>query len=260
MGKLNKLNVFPEICVGHVTHVRHAPRKHAFQYPTYFLKFSVDDVAQLESRWLSLNRFNLFSFYVQDHAESSVRDLGAWARDILSKEGISTANGQIILYTYPRVLGYVFNPVSFWLCYDQEEQVRAVLCEVNNTFHERHIYLLSHTDQRPIVENETMRCEKVFHVSPFFAVEGEYEFQFQWQLNECRFAIKHSKEGVNMLTTALVGEQSALNNQVLLRLFFKYWWMTFAVIVRIHLQALQLWAKGVTFHKKPLPPTQKVSR
>jgi hypothetical protein len=249
-----------EICIGQIMHVRHLPVVHQFTYPTYFLRFSVDALVALQNRWLSVDRWNLFSFYQRDHGARDGTDIATWIRQLLKNNGIQDANGEIILHTYPRILGYVFNPVSFWFCHDTQGQVRAILCEVNNTFNEHHSYLLAHDDHRPIIENELLQCRKQFHVSPFFEVAGEYQFKFSWSNNHCRFQINHHDNEDKLLSTLLSGNKHALSSKLLLRLFFTHAWMTFAVIARIHLQAWKLWRKGVRFHPKPTPPDKEISR
>ena len=249
-----------ELCIGQIMHRRLQPMQHQFSYPTYFLRFSVDHIAALKNRWLSLNRFNLFSFHNCDHGARDGSALNVWVRQLLAQHNITLADGDILLHTYPRVLGYVFNPVSFWFCHDKNGGVRAIVCEVNNTFGEHHTYLLAHPDQRPIVEGETLQCRKVFHVSPFFEVSGDYQFAFHWQGERCLFRIDHLEADTLLLNTALSGVKHPLTAGRLLQLFFRNAWMTLAVIARIHLQALRLWRKGAQFHPKPHPPVEEISR
>jgi hypothetical protein len=250
----------PELVIGQIMHRRRLPMQHQFVYPTYFLRFSIDHIAALKNRWLSLNRFNLFSFHNRDHGAHDGSALNVWVRQLLAQHNITLADGDILLHTYPRVLGYVFNPVSFWFCQDKQGGVRAIVCEVNNTFGEHHTYLLAHPDQRPIVEGETLQCRKVFHVSPFFEVSGDYRFAFHWQGERCLFRIDHLEADQVLLNTALSGIKHPLSSKLLLRLFFRNAWMTLAVIARIHLQALRLWRKGAQFHSKPHPPVEEISR
>ena len=250
----------PEMCVGHILHKRMQPTQHAFTYPTYFLRFSLAEKAALKSRWLSLNRFNLFSFYDSDHGARDGSDPEIWVRQVLADNAITNVDGDILLHTYPRVLGYVFNPVSFWFCHDLRGEVLAVVCEVNNTFGEHHVYLLAHPDQRPISEGETLQCRKVFHVSPFFEVSGDYHFSFKWHGKRCVFRIDHYDADILLLNTVLSGVRQPISSALLLRLFLRHAWMTLAVIIRIHLQAWRLWRKGMPFHSKPHPPVQEISR
>ncbi len=250
----------PRIYVGQVHHQRVAPCAHGFSYAHYFLRIALSNIEALRVPFFSLERFNLFSFYRRDHGPRDGSDLATWARAVLLENGITRADGEIYLYTLPRMLGYVFNPVSFWFCHDNAGDVRAIVCEVNNTFGERHLYLLAHADQSPIQENQQLPCQKIFHVSPFMATEGSYRFRFQWQ-EQVRFRINHyAPDDTLLLTTALAGKPQTYNSRALIQLFLRHFWLTLAVMVRIHLQALALWRKGLKFFAKPVPPTKELSK
>ncbi|MGZ8256509.1 MAG: DUF1365 domain-containing protein [Gallionella sp.] len=250
----------PRIYLGQVMHQRFSPRAHGFSYAHYFLRCSVDELAALRVPFFSLERFNLFSFYRRDYGARDGSDLAAWARALLLENGITAADGAIYLHTLPRVLGYVFNPISFWFCHDQAGEVRAIVCEVNNTFGERHIYLLAHPDQSPILENQTLHCQKIFHVSPFMATEGNYRFTFKWQ-EYAVFCINHyAPDDTLLLATALSGKPQAYSSRALIKLFFRHLWLTLAVMLRIHWQAFALWRKGIKFFTKPAPPIQEISK
>jgi DUF1365 family protein len=247
------------IYTGSVMHHRHHPRVHHFSYPTYFLRIPLDDLGALDSRWMSVDRFNLFSFYRRDHGARDGSDLQAWIRGLLQQHGITTADGAIELHTYPRILGFVFNPVSFWYCHDKAGKVRAILAEVNNTFGEHHSYLLAHQDGRPIAEGEVMETGKVFHVSPFMEVAGQYRFRFHWSKGRILVHLDYWKEDRLMLSTAISGVPQPFTDRNLLRLLAQHGWMTAAVVWRIHWQALKLWAKRITFHHKPDLPKNEIS-
>ena len=245
---------------GEVMHSRTRPRHNRFRYPVFFLRFPLHRLHALRRTWLSIDRWNLFSFHRKDHGPRDGSDLEHWMRRLLHAEGIDSAQGEIWLQTFPRMLGYVFNPVSFWLCHDRAGRLRAVLCEVSNTFGERHNYLLAHPDQRPIAAGDWLSARKVFHVSPFCEVLGTYRFQFCVEPERCAIRIDyHDGEGM-LLATAVRGTAAPLTAARLLRAFVLYPWMTFAVIARIHWQALRLWRKGVPFFGKPLPPPRETTR
>lgn len=250
----------PRIYVGRVMHHRLLPKPHRFSYAHYFLRITLSNLAALRVPFFSLERFNLFSFYRRDHGARDGSDLSVWARQLLRANGITAANGEIYLHTMPRILGYVFNPVSFWFCHDQAGEMRAVLCEVNNTFGERHIYLLAHDDQSPIQEHQELRCRKIFHVSPFMATQGSYRFNFRWR-EQAVFCIQHySPDDTLLLVTALSGKPQSYSSRALIQLFFRHFWLTAAVMLRIHIQAFLLWCKGLQFFSKPTPPTQEISK
>ncbi|MDF2445227.1 MAG: hypothetical protein K0S46_463 [Moraxellaceae bacterium] len=242
---------------GKVVHTRLAPRRHGFDYPAFFLCFPMRAKAALKSRLFSLNRFNLFSYHDADHGDGG--DGEAWARNLLRRHGVQ-ADGDIWLHTLPRMLGFVFNPVSFWLCHDSRNELRAVIAEVNNTFGERHCYLLEAADGAAIRADSVLRTRKVFHVSPFFAVDGEYRFRFLFTPERRTVCIDYYRDGELTLKTAVSGQAQALDDRSLLRLFLSLGWSTLLVVLRIHWQALRLWLKGMTFHKKPLPPQEETSR
>lgn len=243
---------------GMVSHTRLLPREHRFSYPALFICFPLQEKFHLQSRLFSLNRFNLFSYHETDHGDG--KDGEAWVRGILATHNITTSDGAIYLLCLPRMLGFVFNPVSFWLCHDRSGVLRAVLCEVNNTFGERHCYLLQAADGLGINAQTDLQAQKVFHVSPFLPVRGEYHFRFQ-QFPDLRSAsINYLEDGQLLLKTVISGRAQTLNDAHLLRLFFALGWSTVLVVLRIHWQALKLWRKGIPFHRKPHPPVQEISR
>lgn len=242
---------------GNVVHTRLLPRHHAFRYPGFFVCFPVHQAAALRSRLFSLGRFNLFSYHEADHGDGVNGE--AWARQLLHTHGVA-ADGEIWLQTLPRVLGFVFNPVSFWYCHDRAGALRAVICEVNNTFGERHCYLLEAADAGVIRAETELRARKVFHVSPFFSVDGEYRFRFLLAPGRRTVRIDYLRDGEMTLMTAVSGQAEPLDDRHLLRLFLSLGWSTLLVVVRIHWQALRLWLKGIPFHKKPLPPQEEISR
>jgi hypothetical protein len=245
---------------GEVMHARLRPRVNRFRYPVFALRFALDRLQALPGPLLAVDRWNLFSIHRRDHGARDGSDLLPWIRDLLAREGLHAADGEVWLQTFPRVLGYVFNPVSFWFCHDRGGALRAVLCEVNNTFGERHNYLVAHPDQRPILPGDTLCARKVFHVSPFCALEGHYRFRFAVDSHACEVRIDYRDRQAPLLVTALRGASRPLTTGGLARAFVRYPWMTLAVIARIHWQALRLWAKGVPFFHKPPVPAQETSR
>jgi DUF1365 family protein len=167
------------------------------------------------------------------------------------------------LHTFPRVFGYVFNPVSFWFAHRSDGSLRAVVCEVNNTFGERHCYLLAHDDGRPLAWGEEVSARKVFHVSPFCAIDGRYRFRFMLTEGAApRFVgrIDHDANDGPLLQTSLSGALEPLTDRALLRALFGYPAFTLGVIARIHWQALRLFLKRVPFFSKPAPPAHPVTR
>lgn len=250
----------PLLYFGKVMHARLRPKRNAFAYRVFFLRIPLSRLRELSGPLLSLNRWNLFSFNESDHGARDGSPLEPWIRSLLAREGIRGADGEVVLQAFPRVLGYVFNPVSFWFCHDRGGALRAILCEVNNTFGESHNYLLAHADGRAIVDGEVLTARKVFHVSPFCEVRGRYTFRFDGGHGDCRARIDYGDNDGRLLATAVWGRAVPLRTVNLLRAFLFYPWMTVGVMARIHYQALKLWLKGVKYVPKPLPPAQETTR
>ncbi len=162
--------------------------------------------------------------------------------------------------TMPRVLGYVFNPVSFWFCHDQQGRLRAVLCEVNNTFGETHTYVCAHPDHRPIEGNDVLVGQKDFHVSPFLARTGHYTFRFKKQTERCDIWINYyDEQGKLQLATSLNGRFRALTKKTLRQAFWQHPLVTFKSIFLIHWQALKLVLKSAKYFKRPQQKAKRVT-
>lgn len=266
MTSTNPVGAAAELCVGRVFHKRLRPIQHAFSYGVFFLRVPLSQLDRLGNRWFSRNRFNLVSLYDRDYGPRDGSSLEDWMRALLKREGIRTANGDIVLQTFPRLLGYVFNPISVWYCLDQDEKLRAALCEVNNTFGEHHNYLIVHDDQRPIGPDDWLTARKVFHVSPFCAVKGHYRFRFEQTAGRAFTEIDYFDGGTSfadhdkLLVTTLHGIPAPLDAASTLRTFFRHPLMTFAVVLRIHTQALRLWLNHLPYFRKPEPPAFKTTR
>lgn len=264
-------NSAPLLAFGQVMHRRLAPRGHRFAYPVFYALLPMhrlDDWAEGYGRAFAVNRAGLLSLRFADYGRRDGSDPRSWVRELLAAHGLAAATdgGDLWLQTFPRMVGYVFNPVSFWYCFDPAGALRAVVCEVSNTFGERHNYLLAHPDGRPIRDGETLQRRKVFHVSPFIAVDGEYRFRFHaragddgaplWRLAR----IDHADAGGDLLHTALSGRAVPLASGTLLKAFLAYPWLTLGIVLRIHWQAFLLWRKRVPFFRKPEPPLEETTR
>lgn len=254
----------PELCFGNVHHSRLRPARNSFNYGVYFLRLPLRSMQQQvpATRFLSHNRFNLLSFHDKDYGDGTTAPL-QWIDNLLKAEGIHDADGEIWLQTFPRVLGYVFNPVSFWFCHTQEGALRAVLCEVSNTFGERHCYLLD--QNTPIANSDELTARKVFHVSPFCEVTGSYRFQFkrtqQPDGSQRTLArIDYHDASGPLLLTNISGIAHELSDRVIAQALLRYPFMTFAVIARIHWQALKLFFKRVPFFSKPAEPLKELRK
>jgi DUF1365 family protein len=258
----------PQIGFGKVRHARLRPALHDFAYPSFFLRLPLRSLAAQPARlrWLKFNRPGLFAVHDADHGDGDGGPLLGWIEGLLKSEGVDDALGEIWLHTFPRIAGYVFNPVSFWLAHRADGALRAVVCEVNNTFGERHCYLLAHTDGRPLAWGEELAARKELHVSPFCGVEGGYRFRLMYAPVDAgrppRFVarIDYDDRDGPLLQTSISGALAPLTDYALVRAFFGYPMFTFGVIARIHWQALRLWLKRVPFHSKPAAPAHSVTR
>lgn len=257
-------NARPQLCFGQVRHARLRPKNHAFGYKVFFLRLPLRAMADADTglRIVSRNRFNLLSFHDRDHGDGR-RPLVAWIDDVLKQEGIADADGEIWLQAFPRVLGYVFNPVSFWFCHRSDGALRAVLCEVNNTFGERHCYLLE--SSVGIGNGHELTAIKVFHVSPFCQVKGRYRFRFLSRVQadssvQSVARIDYEDEAGPLLNTSVSGTSQPLTDAAAARAFVTHPMMTIGVMLKIHWQALQLWLRRIPFHVKPAPPAEEITR
>ena len=166
---------------------------------------------------------------------------------------------RIELLAQPRVLGHIFNPVSFWLIYDAQDQLRTVIAEVTNTYRDRHSYLCHRDDFGPITRNDTLTSKKIFHVSPFQPVEGGYQFRFDITDERIGIWIDYTAGNGGLLAT-LTGKRAPLTNGRILSALLRRPFGSRRVLGLIHWQALKLWWKGVAFRSRPEPPETQVSR
>jgi DUF1365 family protein len=252
----------PQVLFGRVMHFRKRPVRHGFAYPVFFLRIPLSKLGGVANRWMSVDGWNLFSFMTRDHGPHDGSPLEPWMRALLAKEGVRAADGEIVLQCMPRMLGYVFNPVSFWVCHAACGAVGAVLVEVNNTFGETHHYLLAHPSGEPLVSGETLTTRKVFHVSPFCEVRGHYTFRFHFGAERWLARIDHfdGASPAALLETHMSGQAWPLQPGTGRALLWRYRWFTLAVLARIHWHALRLSTKRVPYFAKPQPPADMQTR
>ena len=249
----------PQLLVGQVMHQRLRPVPNAFVYPVFFCRLPLARLVEAGNAVFSIGRFNLLGFSVKDHGPRDGSPLLPWIRELLARHGVE-ADGEVVLQCFPRVLGYVFNPVTFWFCHDGEGQLRAVLAEVHNTFGERHNYLLHRDDHGPLRDGERLTARKVFHVSPFCAVEGEYRFRFHGGAGRHIARIDYDDGHGDLLHTAISGRLHEWRPGTLLRALLRMPLMTAHIMLRIHWQAMKLWWHRVPWVPKPAAPTQETTR
>jgi DUF1365 family protein len=246
----------PLLGSGTVRHRRLRPAVHAFAYPTYFLLLPLRRLRADPAPALNRNRFGWLSFHDRDHGDGRA-DALAWFDELLTAEGVADADGEVWLHTYPRVLGYAFKPVSFWYAHRRDGSLAAVVAEVNNTFGERHCYLL---DGPAVGFGRELTARKVFHVSPFCSVQGRYRFRFMRTAERTVARIDHDDDSGPLLETSVWGRLAPLTAASARAAFFGMPMMTLGVIGRIHWHALQLWLKRVPFFSKPAPPQAFITR
>ena len=250
------MNNAAQLGTGTVFHRRLRPREHAFAYPSYFLWLPMRSLRRQACAALNRNGRGWLSFHDADHGEGA-GDALAWLEELLAAEGIDDARGEVWLQTYPRVLGHVFKPVSFWFCERADGSLAAIVVEVNNTFGERHCYLL----RGPELDwGRELVATKVFHVSPFCRVEGRYRFRFMRRDTQVLSCVDHDDDTGPLLLTSLSGRLEPLTQPAARRAFFAMPALTLMVVARIHWQALKLAFKRVPFFSKPQPPERFVTR
>ena len=259
----------PLLGFGQVRHTRLRPVANAFAYAGYFLMLPMRSLTTGLSGIatpLAINRPGWISFHDQDHGDGRPASQGgalAWIDELLASHGIHDATGEAWLQCYPRVLGYAFKPVSFWFCHRSDDDrggaLRAIVVEVNNTFGERHSYLLD----APAWGVE-LTAPKAFHVSPFCRVSGRYCFRFMQAdragTPKTVARIDHADAQGTLLQTSISGDLQPVTRQALRRAIWRYPLMTAGVMAHIHWQAFRLWRKRVGFFSKPAPPQVAVTR
>jgi uncharacterized protein len=252
-----------QLAFGQVRHLRARPKPHGFAYRAFFLRIAIDRLEQQQSsaiagRWFGLNRPGWLSFWAKDHGDGS-GDLRGWIQSILADHQI-VADGAIWLHAFARVFGYQFKPVSFWFCHNRAGELAAVLAEVNNTFGEKHLYLLADPNQA-LRWGQTLNADKAFHVSPFFQVQGRYEFRFLNNAQRAIARIDYLDQNGLLLNTSLSGEFTAPTRKAVRRAVFGYPFFSLAVVVRIHWHAIRLWlGKRIAYVPKPNPPKHPLTK
>ena len=265
------------LCRGRVMHARLRPFVHRFVYKVFCLRLRIDRPTELarHTSWLfGFECARPVSFRSSDHGARDGSDLMQWLTRTLEASGARFEVGAVWLQCFPRVLGYVFNPVSFWLVHDREGVLRALLAEVNNTFGQRHQYVLTAPNLEALEPHIKLVCQKVFHVSPFCDVQGHYQFKLDERAGQPYLAIDyfdHVQEAQDeqkprgeqeiqpMLRTAIVVQPQPLRTRALLAAFLTMPMMTFGVMLRIHVQAFKLWRRGATYRPIPALPTDEVT-
>jgi DUF1365 family protein len=246
-----------EYIAGETFHGRRGAIENAFRYAVDYVLFNPDD-AQTPSLF-SRNAGNLTSVWDSDHGGVPKHGRGvAWLREVLANHNLPGGDN-VLLLAQPRVLGHVFNPVSFWLCHDAAGALRVVVAEVSNTFGDRHSYLCHRDDLAPITPQDRIAAHKILHVSPFQPVSGGYEFRFDINAERIGIWIDYTQGNGGLIAT-LTGQRTPLTNAAILRACLRRPFGSRRVLALIHWQALKLWIKRAPFFTRPEPPEEDVSK
>ena len=242
---------------GKVIHKRFKPKIHFFKYKVFSLYLDLNEINQIVKNifFFSYNKFNLISFYNKDHGPRDGTSLIDWVKLNLKSAGISEIDIKVRILCYPRILGYVFNPLSVFFIYNKNSDLISILYEVKNTFGEQHTYIFKTQDTETIKNS----CTKKFHVSPFIEMECIYKFRVNKPSDKISVIIDQSDKEGKLLFASQDGIAKDLSNK---NLFFSYIFhplMTFKVIVAIHYEAFKLWLKGIKFIKKKLRIKNNIS-
>ena len=232
---------------GIVKHQRFKPIEHSLNYKTFSMLLDLDEIENLAKNIsiFSLNKFNIFSFYNVDHGARDGSLLKNWVLKNIKKFNISNNITKIKLLCYPRIFGYVFNPLSIFYCYENND-LRAIFYEVKNTFNEQHTYIFKIKNNEEIIQ----KCRKKFYVSPFMDIETFYNFKLLNPNDKLSVFIKQTDADGTILTATQTGDKKEFSFKQLAINFLKYPLMTIKIIGSIHYEALLLWKKGAIYRKR----------
>ncbi len=242
---------------GKVIHRRFKPKEHCFKYKVFSLLIDIDELEIIENKIkiFSYNKFNIISFFEKDHGPRDGTSLKEWVIKNLNDIGIENDRIQIKLFCYPRIFGYVFNPLSVFFIYDENTRLISILYEVKNTFGEQHTYIFKTDDEKVIVND----CTKKFHVSPFIEMECHYYFRVLKPSDKISVIIDQKDKDGKLLYASQDGKAKELNEKNLLFSFISHPLMTFKIIAAIHYEALKLWLKGIKVIKKKFKIKNNIS-
>jgi DUF1365 family protein len=243
---------------GHTYHGRKGAIGNDFRYSVDYVLLDAEKPTSGPVLF-SRNRANLTALHDVDHGGAPGQGRGpGWAREVLAAHQMR-AEGPLMLLAQPRMLGHVFNPVSFWLAHDAEGALVAVIAEVSNTFGDRHSYLCVKPDGSAITREDRLGARKIFHVSPFQPVEGGYTFRFDITPDHVGVWIDYAQEKGGLIAT-FCGKRKPMTNRSVLRSALRRPLGARRVLALIHWQALKLWWKGAKYRNRPEPPMEEVTR
>ena len=235
---------------GTVIHKRFKPKIHFFKYQVFSLLIDLSELKILDQKisFFSYNSFNLISFFDKDHGDRDGSSLIEWVKKNLKENKIISENIKIKLLCYPRIFGYVFNPLSVFYVYDKNEELISIFYEVKNTFGEQHTYIFKVENNHLLQHN----CEKKFHVSPFIEMDCNYFFRILKPTEKISVIIDQYQSNEKILYASQDGIRRDFTSSELIRSYLKHPLMTFKIIIAIHFEAFKLWSKGIRYIKKKI--------
>ncbi len=241
------------LCTGEVVHRRYRPKRHQLRYKVLSVLVDLDELPAIERscRLLSVNRFNLFSLHERDHGDGDARPLKSWVMAKVAAAGHTADIDKVLMLCFPRLLGYVFNPLTVYYCLDAGGEIAVMVYEVNNTFGGRHCYIVP-VRQRPggVIRQS---ADKQFYVSPFNEVAGQYGFAVTAPGERLTVGVSLRVDGAPLMNAYQTATTAPLTDAGLVRAFLRMPLMTFKVIAGIHFEAARLWLKGLRIVKRPRP-------
>lgn len=240
--------------VGTVQHRRHRPARHRLRYGVFMLLLDLDELERLDRDFslFGYNRTAALAFYDRDHGDGSGRPLRPQIEAQLAEAGIALDGGAVRILCMPRLLGYVFNPLSIYYCHRPDGALAAVIYEVSNTFGQRHSYVMPvRADGAKVVRHG---CDKHFYVSPFIPMEAHYAFRLVLPGEDLAVVIRETDAQGPLLDASFVARRRPLSGGALARVLARFPLMTLKVMAAIHWEALKLWLKGARFHRRPPGP------
>jgi DUF1365 family protein len=237
-------------------HQRMKPLGHRFSYKVFSLMVDLDRLAEADraSRVFSVDRFNLLSFHQKDHSGRDDLSLRSYVDGLLEGAGLEDRPARVLLVCYPRILGWVFNPLAVYYAYGADGGLVALVYEVRNTFGERHTYVCPISPEDVSVAGVRQACDKIFHVSPFMPMAMRYLFRMVPPGEQIRWRILETDAEGPVLSATFAGDAMALTTANILRLVARIPHLTLKIVAGIHWEAMKLWWKGARYISRPEPP------
>ena len=239
-----------KIYTGKVIHKRFKPKEHYFKYNVFSLLIDLNELEEINKyiKFFSYNKFNIISFFDKDHGDRDGSSIKSWVKKNLKSIGIMTEDISIRLLCYPRIFGYVFNPLSTYFIYNKHSELISIFYEVKNTFGEQHTYIFKARDEKT-VQN---KCKKKFYVSPFIEMDCEYHFKTLNPREQLSVVINQNDKDGKLLFASQDGISKDFNNKNLILSYITHPLMTFKIIGAIHYEAFKLWTKRIKLITKKI--------